>query len=213
MLWQARRVHARAVDRTAVNESTAGALNRCGNGRSDEPAISMDGGLCNRAVHHRRRLGAGPRCQFYRQRRRHRRLWHRCRLPAVAYRKPRRLRAAAGYSTGPDDVGDLAGTVFGAGASLHAEHLGVALDYDRFDDPTSYRVSTLGVRGWFDVGDLRMLAARAAARHGRRAHAGAAAARGATERGFLRARSRPGVELHTRRLRRVSHGPRLRIRR
>ena len=65
------------------------------------------------------------------------------------------LRAAAGYSTGPDDVGDLAGTVFGAGASLDSEHLGVALDYDRFDDPTSYRVSTLGVRGWFDVGDLR----------------------------------------------------------
>src|SRR5688572_13982914 len=66
------------------------------------------------------------------------------------------LRAAAGYSTGPDEVGDLAGTVFGAGASLHSEHLGIALDYDRFDDPTSYRVSTLGARGWFDVGDLRV---------------------------------------------------------
>ena len=66
------------------------------------------------------------------------------------------LRAAAGYSTGPDEVGDLAGSVFGAGASLHGEHLGVTLDYDRFDDPTSYRVSTLGARGWFDAGDLRV---------------------------------------------------------
>ena len=66
------------------------------------------------------------------------------------------MRATAGYSAGPDDVGDLAGTVFGAGASLHSEHLGIALDYDRFDDPTSYRVSTLGARGWFDVGDLRV---------------------------------------------------------
>ncbi len=66
------------------------------------------------------------------------------------------LRAAAGYSTGPDEVGDLAGTVLGAGASLHAEHMGASLDYDRFDDPTSYRVSTLGARGWFDVGELRV---------------------------------------------------------
>jgi len=66
------------------------------------------------------------------------------------------LRAAAGYSTGPDEVGDLAGTVFGAGASLHGEHVGVALDYDRFDDPTSYRVSTLAARAWFDAGDLRV---------------------------------------------------------
>ena len=66
------------------------------------------------------------------------------------------LRATAGYSTGPDDVGDLAGTVFGAGASLHGKHMGVTLDYDRFDDPTSYRVSTLGARAWFDAGDLRI---------------------------------------------------------
>ena len=66
------------------------------------------------------------------------------------------LRAAAGYSTGPEEVEDLAGTVFGTGASLHGEHLGVTLDYDRFDDPTSYRVSTLGARGWFDVGELRV---------------------------------------------------------
>ena len=66
------------------------------------------------------------------------------------------LRAAAGYSTGPEEVGDLAGTVFGTGASLHGEHLGVTLDYDRFDDPTSYRVSTLGARGWFDIGELRV---------------------------------------------------------
>ena len=66
------------------------------------------------------------------------------------------LRAVAGYSTGPDDVGDLAGTVFGAGLSLHGEHLGVTLDYDQFDDPTSYRVATVAARAWFDVGDLRI---------------------------------------------------------
>jgi hypothetical protein len=65
------------------------------------------------------------------------------------------FRATAGYSTGPDDVGDLAGTVLGAGASLHGDHLGVTLDYDSFDDPTSYRVETFGARAWFDVGDLR----------------------------------------------------------
>lgn len=66
------------------------------------------------------------------------------------------LRATVGYSTGPDDVGDLAGTIYGAGATLHNDHLGVTLDYDRFDDPTSYRVSTLGARAWFDAGDLRI---------------------------------------------------------
>jgi len=66
------------------------------------------------------------------------------------------LRATAGYSTGPDDIGDLAGTVFGAGVSLHGERLGVTLDYDRFDDPANYRVATLGARAWFEAGDLRI---------------------------------------------------------
>ena len=66
------------------------------------------------------------------------------------------LRATAGYSTGPDDIGDLAGTVLGAGASLHGERMGVTLDYDRFDDPTNYRVATLGARAWIDAGDLRI---------------------------------------------------------
>jgi hypothetical protein len=66
------------------------------------------------------------------------------------------LRALAGYSTGPDDVGDLAGTVLGGGVSLHGEHLGVTLDYDRFEDPTSYRVATVAARAWFDAGDLRI---------------------------------------------------------
>lgn len=66
------------------------------------------------------------------------------------------LRATAGYSTGPDEVGDLAGTIYGAGATLRNDHLGITLDYDRFDDPTSYRVSTLGARAWFDAGNVRI---------------------------------------------------------
>lgn len=66
------------------------------------------------------------------------------------------LRALAGYSTGPEEVGDLAGTVLGGGVSLHGEHFGVTLDYDHFEDPTSYRVATLAARAWFDVGDLRV---------------------------------------------------------
>lgn len=66
------------------------------------------------------------------------------------------LRATAGYSSGPDDIGDLAGTVFGAGAALHGERMGMTLDYDRFDDPTSYRVATIAARAWFDAGDWRI---------------------------------------------------------
>jgi len=62
----------------------------------------------------------------------------------------------AGHATGPDQSGNLSGTTLGGGALLRNQRFGVALDYDRFDDPTNYRVATLGARGWFEIGDLRV---------------------------------------------------------
>jgi len=62
----------------------------------------------------------------------------------------------AGYATGPDQAGNLSGTTLAGGAAYHDDHFGVALDYDRFEDPSNYRVATLGARGWFEIGDLRV---------------------------------------------------------
>jgi len=62
----------------------------------------------------------------------------------------------AGQATGPDQTGNLSGTTLGAGAMLYDDRKGLALDYDRFEDPTNYRVATLGARGWFEIGDVRV---------------------------------------------------------
>jgi hypothetical protein len=62
----------------------------------------------------------------------------------------------AGHATGPDQAGNLSGTTVGGGASLHGDRFGVSLDYDRFQDPTNYRVATLAARGWFEIGELRV---------------------------------------------------------
>jgi hypothetical protein len=62
----------------------------------------------------------------------------------------------AGYATGPDQAGNLSGTTIAGGAMFHHDRFGVSLDYDQFDDPTNYHVGTLGARGWFEIGDLRL---------------------------------------------------------
>jgi hypothetical protein len=62
----------------------------------------------------------------------------------------------AGYATGTDTYGSLGGTTLAGGAALHSDHLGLALDYDQFDAPANYHVATVGARGWFELGDLRV---------------------------------------------------------
>jgi len=63
---------------------------------------------------------------------------------------------AAGQATGPDQTGNLSGTTLGGGAMLYDDRKGLAIDYDSFDDPANYHVATLGARGWFEFGDVRV---------------------------------------------------------
>jgi hypothetical protein len=66
------------------------------------------------------------------------------------------LRAGAGYASSVDDAEDLAGVTLSAGATLRGERLAFALDYDRFDDRSSYQVGTLAARAAVTVGGFEI---------------------------------------------------------
>lgn len=64
--------------------------------------------------------------------------------------------AGAGHSQGGDDTGDIAGTLWNAGVSLHGERGGVSLRADSFDDSSNYTARTLGARAWLGAGDFEI---------------------------------------------------------